>query len=177
MIDASVLKDRDLHYMEIKAHSYADKNADAKPASGMKTLTLAYDPLTMQTTFSNSIKQNNSVGVKRRKSYFRNKGAAELRVSFVLDDTIYMNPIELALKMRSDTTDKIIKSMIKQWYTNDSKTLQPNLLLIKAFDMPLMDGTTGGFWGQLLNMQVINKTINEQGERVKARVDCLFIES
>ena len=180
-MDLSKLGAQSVPLISITAQTKTVKGTKITVANvpGVKPLLLPYDPLSLDSVYSSCIKQQVSVGGKEEKSTFRASPASELSITFLLDDTVYPNLVAFFMPKMGDTVDSLIKSMIKLWHTPNKKAKpeQPNFVLLKPFDMPLLNSPAGGFFGQLSKMTIKNEIISSAGKRLKARVECVFVES
>ncbi|MGR6873106.1 CIS tube protein [Pseudomonas sp. HK3] len=152
--------------------------SDIEMTSEQGSLLLPYDASTMESSFSNVICQPKTIDATNGGGDFKGSNPSDLKINFLLDDTTYSNLIAFALPsmLIPDRVDMLIKKLIELCHTKNEATEQPNYVRLKPFGMALLDSPGGGFNGRLLSMNIKNDLVNLTGDRVKARVECVFKE-
>ncbi|WP_298774535.1 hypothetical protein [uncultured Shewanella sp.] len=159
----------------IKITAYKDKAQTKKKGS----VTLPYDHESLDVSFENCIIADNSIGGDSGASVFSKTKPSELKVTFVLDDTTFSNPV--AYLMPNNIIPYSVDSKIKNFkalcHTQNPETNEPHFVAIKSMNMPLLDSPSGVFLGLLTQMKIKNELVDALGNRVKARVECVFKHS
>ncbi|MCL1123202.1 CIS tube protein [Shewanella surugensis] len=158
----------------IKVTGYEDKGQTKKKSS----VTLPYDKESLDVSFETCVvseKSNKGEG----DSYFSQSKPSSLKVTFVLDDTTFSNPLAyvMANNLIPFSVDKTINKLKELCHTVDNKLQHPPYVSIKSMGMPLMDSASGVFHGLLTEMKVKNELVDSLGNRVKAKVVCTFKHS
>ncbi len=154
----------------------AFSNAEMTELKG--TLLLPYDATKMDSSYTNNICDNNTLDKKSGDNDFKGSSSSDLQVNFILDDSTYSNIVTFALPnmLIPDNVDNIVKKLIELCHTPNANN-EPNYILLKPLNMPLVDSPGGGFKGRLVSMTIKNELITLLGNRVKARAECTFKES
>jgi len=145
------------------------------------SILLPYEDKSMNVVLQNCIMAERTMSKKSNDTRFNGTEPAKLDMSFILNDSTYSNLIAYASPLNTgpDSVDNTINRLIELCYQPNGKDTnkQPNYLLIKPFNMPLLNTAAGGFRGQLSQMIIKTELVDNLGQRVKARVECNFVES
>lgn len=152
--------------------------SDIEMTKEQGSIILPYDASSMESNFTNIICEPKTIDATNGGGDYKGSKASDFKINFLLDDTTYSNIIAFALPsmLIPDRVDVLIKKLIELCHSKNETTKQPNFIRLKPFGMPLLDSPGGGFNGRLLSMNIKNELVNLTGDRVKARVNCVFKE-
>lgn len=153
--------------------------SDVQMTKKVDDVLLAYDPSALESTYTNSICDPKTIETQSGGGSYDGSKSSDLKITFLLDDTTYSSQKAFSLPNMSidDRVDEVIKKLLNLCYTRNTTTDEPNYILLKPFNMPLVNSPGGGFKGRLLTMNIKNEMVNLTGDRVKAKVDCTFKEA
>lgn len=142
------------------------------------SLLLPFDVQSFISDFQNNIVEKGIIGASSGAAGFQQAPPSELKVTFVLDDSTYENLVAFNKPRSSisDRVDEIVKKLFTLCHSVCGETHEPYYLILKPLHMPLANSGAGGFRCRLKDMKVDNKLVDTEGNRIKAMVNCTFIE-
>lgn len=155
----------------LKITAYTDKEQKEKVGS----ISLPYDKSSLDVGFKNCVSGRKTVDGANDNTFFNGAKPSTLKVTFLLDDTTFSNPIAYLMPNNfiPGSVDKEIKKLKGLCHSIDDKN-KVNYLAISSSGMPLLDSASGVFHGLLTDMKVKNEIVDMLGNRVKAQVTCSF---
>lgn len=154
---------------------------DIQRTKAKGSVTIPYDTTVMEAKFETILTGDKSLSKQGGNNNYEGAKSSELKVTFLLDDTTFANPVAFALPpaMIADNVDKTIKKLLDLCHTEQKlgEESGPYYLSLKPLDMPLLDSPGGEFKGRLQSMNIKTELVNILGDRIKAKVECVFKES
>lgn len=143
----------------------------------LEELTLPYDAEKLETSYSNHLEKASTIGAESGSSRYQSSPPSELKITFLLDDTIIDTPLDIQAQLTGTTTENAIKTLLASAVSVQGETHEPAYVTVTPLGMRLVSGPTGGFSGMLCEIKVENELIDMFGNRLKAKVECCFTES
>ncbi len=159
--------------MEVSFFKKVEKGA----GSLIEKIELPYDAESLNANVSANLLDVDIIGGLSGESYYQGLKSSDLRVTFLLNDTLIETPADLAKTASSSSSvDGVITKLLKYCSLVQSETHKPAFVTLVPLNQPLVGGPSGGFGGMLNHMKVVNELVDDSGSRLKARIECCFKE-